>query len=65
MKQEWVNIARKSYPENNKFVLLWDGLEVGIGFHNYGRFYTYGEDGIIEVDITHWMPLPEPPKEGG
>lgn len=31
-------------------------------FWNKGRFEEFGPDSFPESDLTHWMPLPEPPK---
>lgn len=28
-----------------------------------GRWYELTTEGLWEIDVTHWMPLPEPPKE--
>ncbi len=48
-------------------VLVWDGeyMTVAIPFGNKNwlvyNSYGFNEDGEI-YDVTHWMPLPEPPK---
>lgn len=35
------------------------------GINRSGWYYFDDEYGYLEVDtVTHWMPLPEPPKEG-
>jgi hypothetical protein len=53
-------------------VLLWvaDGGGKGSGCHAFGRVYRYSDGDVRAVasgfsgnwNITHWMPLPEPPK---
>lgn len=37
----------------------------GSKYYNILRYDRYGfnENGIYTDDVTHWMPLPEPPKE--
>lgn len=47
-------------------VLVWDGAYRTVAHFVYGGWYvhnSYGfnEDGQI-YDVTHWMPLPKPPK---
>lgn len=29
-----------------------------------GRWYELTTEGLWEIDVNHWIPLPEPPKEG-
>lgn len=56
-------------PEYNEEVLVTDGIErVEIAVYDYsgGKGYwigIYQDSGIAGYDPTHWMPLPEPPKE--
>ena len=69
VKQEWISVKDR-LPERLKEVL--------ICFDDYGRKsvsvatyrdYFYGKEWLsnmvsLSVDcVTHWMPLPEPPKE--
>lgn len=50
-----------------KYVGVADILEYGL-VHGKMCFYYFDEDGFVveatNPDVTHWMPLPEPPKEG-
>lgn len=52
---EWISVGRQE-PPTNKDILVCT---------NKGKIFTYSF-GIGEgfSDITHWMPLPKPPKEG-
>lgn len=64
---EWVSVERK-LPENGTPVLIAAGHYVTLASWNSDekRFqFTSREDAalISSNDITHWMPLPEPPKE--
>ena len=60
----WINV-RERQPEKGERVLVCIqtrfGLEIDIKRHlSGGRFVHLNYD----EPITHWMPLPEPPKEG-
>lgn len=66
---EWISVKDR-LPEMNKTVLIVRSGSVEIGFYNAKdkRFYVPNESAFdgwpIPVDgVTHWMPLPEPPKE--
>lgn len=58
---EWISVKDR-LPEENKRVLFVDkeswittGFFTGMAFE-----YSHGEE--IGLELTHWMPLPEPPK---
>jgi hypothetical protein len=68
---EWVSVD-DHFPDDENMVLC-SGLDFGVGpsrhyavlKYNNGEFaYIDDEDGIYDKwdNITHWMPLPEPPK---
>jgi hypothetical protein len=71
---DWISIKER-LPMKNKRVLVYESLhkEVTIGEAPIGddgfwsiveSFDQYSRDcSGISADITHWMPLPEPPKE--
>lgn len=56
-------------------VLLWvaDGGGKGSGCHAFGRVYRYADGTTSAVasgfsgnwNVTHWMPLPDPPNSSG
>ena len=69
MKQEWVSVEDR-LPEHEKEVLFYSYGDYFAGFycHCEKEWYFGSEKNPHEYSrtpITHWMPLPEPPKEGG
>ena len=64
-KPKWISVEERM-PEDGDDVaaiIRWNEnvWEYGIAFRCNGKWLVNGE-GIVTV--THWMPLPEPPKEG-
>lgn len=60
-KKRWISVTEKT-PEYDmpQLVLNADG-DALIANYAYGEWFdTWGQD----VEITHWMPLPEVPEEG-
>ena len=63
MKSQWISVEDE-LPKNKELVFITDGEYTDTGFYEY----TFDEWQPCEKwlgDITHWMPLPEAPKEGG
>ena len=60
-QREWISVKEK-FPNKNGFYLVYDKTCNMIGIRNFRV-----RDGYCQVtwrnDITHWMPLLEPPKE--
>ncbi len=52
---KWINIEDE-LPEEDTTVLLWDSM-----FNTYMIASINFEPEKIDADISHWMPLPEPP----
>ena len=60
-KQRWISVIEKT-PEYDmpQLALNADG-DALIANYAYGEWFdTWGQD----VEVTHWMPLPEAPEEG-
>lgn len=62
---EWIPCAERR-PAENVYVLVWyhasyPGWRVSIGEISCGHWRPEGGNGNFDADITHWMPLPEPP----
>ena len=61
--QEWVSVE-DGLPENGKesvlIALRWG--EVDIGWCEDGRWSSEFINEYEEGEVTHWMPIPQPPK---
>ncbi len=53
---EWISVEEKT-PEQFDHVLVSDGKVVTTSYFQDGDFI--GKE--IDIPITHWMPLPNPP----
>lgn len=52
---EWISVGQQEPPTNKEILVR----------TNKGKIFSYSlGDGEGFGDVTHWMPLPEPPKEG-
>ena len=62
----WIPVSER-LPEEAMLVLVWTGdgdpgREIAIGFmHKPGSWWTDNYE--YEMFVTHWRPLPDPPKE--
>lgn len=70
MKTEWISVKDR-LPKYNEVVLVYDNwlpsLEPYLNTSNYnekdGLWYDYlGDENKYSENVTHWMPLPKPPK---
>lgn len=60
----WISIKDR-LPENNILVLTYSqgGNTVDLGYY-HGKWAGGWTIGLSSgVNVTHWMPLPDPPKE--
>lgn len=73
MESKWISVKDKLPPIDKRVVIYNEGKkETGLGYidkynednvskkHIYPNWNIYGGYGLSK--ITHWMPLPEPPK---
>lgn len=63
---EWIDVNER-LPENHKSVLIFDSdKDMLVGFYSeelnmwHSEFSNFVYDG--ESKVTHWTPLPKPPK---
>lgn len=66
MHKEWIPVGGwppEPLPENNKDVLVFTGGEICMGRYNVDTYAWTDVSGTVYLAVTHWRPLPEPPKE--
>ena len=59
---EWVSVDERLPAPTENPVLVYDCTGVNMAWYSYAMGWKY-RTGLPGVEITHWMPLPEPPKE--
>ena len=61
--QQWIPVSER-LPEkyNTEVIVCTDKGDVMTA--NYEKDYFINTEAWITPTVTHWMPLPEPPKEG-
>lgn len=59
---KWIPVTER-LPEENDVVLITDGYNTGTAFLIDGYGWNSPFDDVNTSHITHWMPLPKPPKE--
>ena len=71
-QMRWIPVEERLPEESDGMVLFTNGKAVTSGYRNH-MFRMSGEEGIYApairkgggyMRVTHWMPLPQPPKEG-
>lgn len=64
--KQWISVER-DLPRDFVDVLIWDEIDKAMFTGHYNEFDGWTVDGFADskydFKITHWMPLPEPPKE--
>lgn len=78
MKQQWISVADRLPEKNKNVLLFSKETSTVIGKYLNGLFFTetsirsngnkelgtYVEFSykVVNLNVTHWMPLPEPPQ---
>lgn len=61
-ESKWIPVTER-LPRNNTYILVSTDCVVIPAYWHNDRFYSFTAIGIATVGgVTHWMPLPEPPK---
>lgn len=63
----WIPVTERLPDQGDRVLCVVKSFAFpGRKYYNILRYDKYGfnENGIYTDDVTHWMPLPEPPKEG-
>ena len=63
-KTKWIPVTER-LPDDEKKVLcvLDDGFFCILEWKSWDWLWNDGHNVYAEKDVTHWMPLPQPPKE--
>lgn len=63
-KAHWIPVTERLPEDDNTICILTNGVSDAIGYRGkvFG-WHLIWTDYVAESDVTHWMPLPEPPKE--
>ena len=65
-KMEWISVKDRLPDIDNEYIVALDFLEVKSTTMNFmsmpSKWYTMSSIDVSKR-VTHWMPLPEPPKE--
>ena len=74
-QSEWISVDERFPEEGDEIILCTEDGIVGAGrffFLGEGHYFRWiaGEgsdfdDDFVETNVTHWMPLPEPPEMKG
>jgi hypothetical protein len=61
---KWISVKEK-LPSDGYYLLFSDGRQIGMGWFNHGRqeFIQVNTWADVSTMVTHWMPLPELPKD--
>ena len=64
--QEWISVEDRLPEKNGRYLTAnkrWDDrISVFDLWFDSGFWYTDGEDDVFDFEVTHWMPMPKPPK---
>ena len=64
--QEWISVDDRLPQKNGRYLTAnkrWDDkINVFDLWFDGGFWYVDGEDDVFDFEVTHWMPMPNPPK---
>ena len=64
MSKQWI-IVEDELPDAGYWYLCWSRNQAEILFLDTAEPIMWLQDGDYLENVTHWMPLPKPPKEQG
>lgn len=69
LEDKWIPVTERLPEENDRYLCNVKSFAFpGCSYHailHYDKHDGFREGNIYTDDVTHWMPLPEPPKEVG
>ena len=64
--QEWISVAERLPEETGRYLTANkrgdDKIDVFDLWFDGGFWYIDDEDDMFDYEVTHWMPMPHPPK---
>ena len=64
LESRWVPVSERLPKEGQRVLYYFDMVGIHSGLY-YGDNCFGGHAGFLTDDVTHWMPLPEPPQQQG
>ena len=61
-QQRWIPVTER-LPEDDDDVLIMSSGSISMGYYSVYNEYWADYINVYNSDVTHWMRLPEPPKE--
>lgn len=61
VRGQWISVKDRLPEKDGRYLCVWQGKAVDTIMFLNGHFRVYGE--IHDRLVTHWIPLPETPKE--
>ena len=61
-QQRWIPVTER-LPEDDDDVLIMSSGSISMGYYSTYNEYWADYINVYDDNVTHWMPLPEPPKE--
>lgn len=59
----WRRVEEELPDDSREVIIVTTSMIVGVGSFIRPNWFQWYSGGGLPVDVTHWMPLPEPPKE--
>ena len=59
---DWIAVTDRLPEEAERVLVCWNDSFTYIGWRIDGLWFYKDSDGFKDQNITHWMPLPSPPK---
>lgn len=66
VEYRWIPVTER-LPENQEDVHIWFdrcGGDIDVGWFSLDKKAWFCKGIMLPYTVTHWMPLPEPPKKG-
>jgi len=60
---EWISVEERLPEDDYTDVLAWNGRLARVAYIHETEGWCYSETCYPRSDVTHWMPLPEPPTQ--